>query len=78
MYKDWTLKVYPKDGSEPFSPDIRKIDGYMGEIEYFCEVVSGSTKNTRNPAESAATTLKLIEVLIQSADKGGEILPFVK
>ena len=77
-YTGGVLTVYPKDNSAPFSPEIRKIDGYTGEIEYFCEVVNGNIKNTRNPATSAALTVKLIELMKQSADNGGAILPFEK
>ncbi len=70
------VSVYPKDGSEPFSPALGAIDGYTGEIEYFCDVVEGRIKNTRNPATSAARSVKLIELMIQSADNNGEILKF--
>ena len=76
VYEGGKLTVYPKDGNLPFSPDIRVIDGYTGEIEYFCSVVSGETKNTRNPATSAALSVKLIEAIRKSADNGGIIVPF--
>ncbi len=76
IYDDGKLTVYPKDGASPFSPDIRVLDGYTGEIEYFCSVVSGEIKNTRNPATSAALSVKLIEAMKQSADNGGVIIPF--
>ena len=51
--------------------------GYYGEISYFCEVVSGRTQNTKNPAASAARSLDLIEQIRKSADAGGERLPFI-
>ena len=51
--------------------------GYYGEIAYFCEVVSGRTQNTKNPAASAARSLDLIELIRKSADAGGERLPFI-
>lgn len=76
IYERGVLTVYPKDGTEPFHPDIRKLDGYTGEIEYFCAVVNGEASNTRSPATSAALTVKLIELMKQSADNGGEILDF--
>ena len=74
VYKDWKLMVYPKDGSEPFTPELCNYDGYTGEIAYFCDVISGKTENTKNPATSAAQTIALIERMIESADKGGEII----
>ena len=76
IYQGGVVTVYPKDGSAAFDPDIRKLDGYTGEIDYFCSVVSGEIKNTRNPAVSAALSVKLIEAIRQSADNGGAIVPF--
>ena len=70
------VTVYPKDGSEPFNPTVTGYDGYTGEIAYFCDIIEGKTQNSKNPATSAATTIRLIEVLRQSADRNGERVTF--
>lgn len=68
------VTVYPKDGSEPFEPEIAYGDSYYNEIEFFCNVVAGNVKNEKNPPESAARSVKLIEALRKSANSGGEII----
>ena len=75
-YEGGVLTVYPKDGSENKVIPLEKISGYQGELDYFCDVVTGRIKNEKNPATSAATTIRLIERMRQSANNGGETLPF--
>ena len=70
------LMIYPKDGSGAETVPLERCSGYQGEISYFCDVIEGKTKNTRNPASSAATSVRLIEHLRQSADAKGQIIPF--
>ena len=65
------VTVYPNDDSVPFSPELTGWDGYTDEIDYFCDVVSEKIKNTRNPASSAAKTIRLIEAMKESADSQG-------
>ena len=70
------LTVYPKNEEEPYIVPLRKISGYLGELEYFCRVINGEIANTKNPAISAATTIRLIEHMRKSADNGGERIEF--
>ena len=72
------LTVYSKDGSEPTEIPINKNSGYFGELSYFCDLIEGKTENTKNPPESAMTTIRLIEALRESAERSGEFVPFSK
>lgn len=69
------VTVYPEEG-EAFTPQLSGHDGYTEEISYFCDVVDGKIQNTRNPASSAAKSVKLIEAMKQSSDKHGEKVLF--
>lgn len=69
------VTVYPKDG-EKLEPQLSGYDGYTGEIAYFCDVILGKIENTRNPASSAAQTLRLIDRMKESADQNGVVLAF--
>lgn len=74
-YSNNKITVYPR-GSESFVVDIEGNDMYFSEIEYFIDKICSEEENTENPPESAATTIKLIETLIESSDKNGETLIF--
>lgn len=78
VYEQNTVTVYPKDGSAAYPVQLDNVSGYEGEISYFCDVVTGAEKNTRNPATSAATTIRLIEHMRKSADANGETVAFEK
>lgn len=67
--------AYKKDGTNEEIP-LAGYDGYYGEIAYFCDVVAGKVKNTKNPAQSAATSVRLIEHIRKSADEAGIVVPF--
>lgn len=71
-----TLTVYPKDGSEIHTVPLEKVSGYQGEIDYFCDVVQGKIKNLKNPARSAATTIRLVERMRESVARNGATLAF--
>ena len=71
VYDGEKVTVYPKDGSEIFSPELQGHDGYTAEISYFCDVVAGKIENTKNPAISAAKSIRLIEKLKESAENKG-------
>ena len=75
VYDGKTLVVYPKDGTEPYQPQLEKIDGHTGELFYFCNVILGLSENTRNPASGAARSVRLIEIMRESAVAAGAILP---
>ena len=70
------LTVYPKDGSEKYEIELSKVGGYEGELAYFCDVITGKTANLKNPASSAAKTIRLLEAMRESADNGGRVEPF--
>lgn len=70
------LTVYPKDGTPSYKVELAKISGHEGEIAYFADVIEGRTANTKNPASSAATTIRLIEHMRESAEKHGETVVF--
>lgn len=63
-----------EDGKDPITVELKGHDGYTGEISFFCDVVEGKVVNTKNPASSAATTVRLIDAMKRSADMGGEIV----
>jgi len=70
------VTVYPKGEGEPFAPELKKMSGYAAEISYFCDVILGKTENTKNPATSAARSIRLINTMKQSADQNGKTLKF--
>ena len=71
-----TLTVYPKNSAAPYDVELAAVSGYQGEIDYFCDVIEGKIKNDKNPASSAATTIRLIERMRESVNEGGKILSF--
>ena len=70
------MTVYPKDGAEPYTISLESISGQESELAYFCDVINGKIENEKNPPSSAATTIRLVEHLRQSADACGVITPF--
>ena len=72
-YAGGKVTVYPEEG-ESFNPSLPAGDGYQREIAYFCDVVAGKIQNKKNPASSAAKTIRLIETMKSSADRGGQLL----
>lgn len=75
-YTSAGLTVYPKNGEEAYTVPLSDESGYFREIDYFCDVVEGRTENRKNPAVSAARTIRLVERLRESIAKNGEILAF--
>ncbi len=51
-------------------------NAYADEIFYFVDVIEGKIENTKNPPESSAMTIKLVNTLAESADKNGEVISF--
>ena len=68
------VTVYPKDGTEQFVAPAPKLSGQFGELSYLIDVIEGKIENKKNRPESAAASVKLVELLKASADRGGEIL----
>ena len=71
-----TVTVYPNNDRKPFSPELVGWDGYTNEISYFSDMVNGVIENKKNPTSSATQTIRLIEVMKQSADHNGQVLAF--
>lgn len=76
VVKDGALTVYPKDGGEKYEVSLPPVSCYGEEIAYFCRVVEGSGQNEKNPPESAALSLRLVEHLRESVVAGGAPIPF--
>ena len=77
LHEQGKLTVYPANTEEaPFTPELQGYDGYTEEIAYFCDVIENKISNTKNPASSAANTVRLVEAMKQSADRGGEKVDF--
>lgn len=72
------VTVFPYDEDKPWRPDLKPLDGIEGEIRYFAEVIKGKHPNVKNPPESAAETIRLIETMRISAEKGGEKIAFAE
>lgn len=73
IYENGVVTVYTDNPeAEPYKPELVGYDGYTEEISFFCDIVEGKTKNTRNPAFSAAKTIRLIEAMKLSVDNNGE------
>ena len=66
------LTVYPKGTGEPYKVELPREGMYYLELEYFSRVVAGEFKNEKNPPSSAAKTIRLIELMRESANKNGE------
>lgn len=71
------ITVYPRNGGEPWHPQLSGDNFFTAELEFVTEVVSQGKENTVNPPESASATILLCEKLKQSADAKGEIVPFM-
>lgn len=69
------VTVYPR-GGDAFTPQLCSVGGYEGELEYFIDGIGSGAPNLKNPPESAATTVKLIDTLRESARHAGEKRPF--
>ena len=77
IFEDGVLTIYPKDDNEPYEVELAKHSGHEGELRYFCGVINGEIKNEKNPATSAAKTIRLIEQMKESAESGGVTLEVV-
>ena len=67
------VTVYPLEG-EPFTPELSGEDGYTSEIAHFSEVAQGEKDHRKNHVRGAAETIKVINLLADSAEKGGRVL----
>ena len=72
VFEDGKVTVYPDKDPAPYTPKLEGWDGYTNEIAFFSDVVSGKITNERNPASSAAQTIRVIERMKASADAAGK------
>ena len=70
IYKDGILKLYKKM-RPPIIVKIETMDGIKGEIAHFVNYILKKTDNKKNPPESAAATISLIEKMRTSSDGKG-------
>jgi predicted dehydrogenase len=73
--RDGKLLVHPA-GGEAYEPNPDGIDMYAAEIRYFAETILEDLPNGKNPPESAAESVKVIEALRRSAAQGGEKIAY--
>ena len=69
------ITVYPRDG-EAFNYEFTPNVSYKAEMEDFFDVIETGKENTKNPPESSALTIKLVNTLVESSDNNGAILEF--
>ena len=73
VFENESVTVFP-DEDEPYAPELEKNDRIAKEIGYFAEIISRGEMNTVNPASSASESIKLSELVRESAEKNGEII----
>lgn len=71
--KNCSVTVYPREG-DSFSPELSNVDGVTGELSYFLDTIATGAENTQNPPSSAAQTVHLVEMLLESAKDSGKIV----
>jgi len=76
VFDSSSLTVAHKKTGEREEIPLEQKSGYFGEISYFCDVIEGKIQNTKNPASSAALSIRLIETIKKSADANGEVLEY--
>lgn len=67
------IKVYPNEG-EAFTLEFEKNNHMAGEIEYFANCILGNCNNTKNTAQDAAGTVRLVDMIRESAQNGGKLI----
>ena len=66
------VTVY-EEGKEPFTPEIVAVNHMAAEIRFLANLIlNPDAVNSKNPPESAAATVRLIERLRESARNGSE------
>ena len=77
VYEDFKVKVVPVDG-EPYSPELPTLDYTAEEISCFADWVrDAESDNLKCPPESSAASVRLVERLRESAERGGERLDWL-
>lgn len=70
-----TVTVHTDKG-EILKPEIGSHDPYASEAEYFINLIENGGEDLKNPADSSAISVKLIETLRESAMQGGMQITF--
>lgn len=70
IFENNEVTVFEKNGIT-YKPELSELDGITNEIAYFVDVIKNNKINTESTAESAATTVKLVETMKKSADRHG-------
>ena len=68
------VTIYPKEGAAPYKAELERVSGHEGEIAYFCDIIEKKTTNTKNTPLSAANTIKMIEIIRESAENSGKTI----
>ena len=71
VYKGEEVMVYPDDG-EPYAATVGATDRTVGEICYLADVILSGSVNTVNSGEIAAGSIRLCELIRDSAAADGE------
>ena len=69
------FKVCPR-GEEPFVVDFAPESTQKIETQYLFDWIDGKLENDFNPPEGSALTIKLVNTLVESSNKNGEVVPF--
>ena len=64
------VTVYPESDS-PYTPELPEANRMTEQLRTFATAVLEGGGNTKNPPESAMLTVRLVEKLRESADRGG-------
>ncbi len=70
-----TLTVYNTDGTL-YVPKLDPRNGYTIELEHYVDWINGDCDNIENPPESSVGSIRLVEVLAESAFANGRVIPF--
>lgn len=63
-------------GEEAFEPELKLINFYKAEIEYFINCIINNKEIIDNAPEDSALSVKLIDTLAESAERNGEFIKF--
>ena len=74
--EDGVCRVYRTGGEEPFVVDFEPESTQKIETQYFFDWIDGKLENDFNPPEGSALTIKLVNTLVESSNKNGEVVPF--
>ncbi len=67
------VTVYPLDG-EPYEAELSAESGYTAELSHFSDVSQGERDHGKNHVRDAAETIRIINLLAQSAEDGGRVM----